>query len=297
MTRLRAWVRASRFPSQSYIFLPLLLGQGLGLRGDGLSWDIFALVHLFGLFLQLYIVYANDVADRETDRANTTATLFSGGSRVLVQGLLRPGQLRAAALATAALGLCCSVALWLVHGRWLCPPLAALALLLLWLYSFGPVRLSYRGGGELLQMLGVGGVLPVFGYHAQSGAVADFPWALLLALLPSHLACALATTLPDEPSDRGSCKRTAAVLLGPRVIMVTIVVLDLAAAAAYARLGSGRGGGWWWLLALSAAAGLAQLPLLGSRPGSRGLSLLVGLAVLSTLSLVAAMTWALWGRP
>lgn len=295
MSHLRAWVRASRLPSQSYIFLPLLLGQGLGLQGHALSWSVFVLTHLFGLSLQLFIVYANDVADQETDRANTTATLFSGGSRVLVQGLLRPGQLLAAALAAATLGLVCSGVLWLVHGRWLCPPLAALGLLLLWMYSFPPVRLSYRGGGELLQMVGVGAVLPIYGYHAQSGAVAGFPWSLLLALLPSHLACALATTLPDEPSDRSSRKRTAAVLLGPRATRTAIVALDLAAAGALVWLGSHRGGGWWWILALSAGAGLAQLPLLGSRPGTRELSLLVGLAVLSTLSLVGAMIWLLWG--
>lgn len=290
------WVRASRLPSQNYIFLPLLLGQAIFVRQGGtLSWSVLALVHLFGLFDQLYIVYANDCADQETDRLNMTPTLFSGGSRVLVEGRIRPRRLARAAGVAAALCVLSSLALGALHHRWLAPPLTGLALLLLWFYSFGPARLSYRGGGELLQMTGVGGVLPLYGYYAQSGLVAGFPWALLLVLLPAHLACALATTLPDEPSDRGSSKRTAAVLLGPAPVKGAIVALDLAALAALARVGGFARRRLPWLLALPGAATLAQLPLLRSRPGDLRLSLLVGLAVLVTLSLLGGMTAAmLW---
>jgi len=257
-----AWIRASRLPSQSYIFLPLLLGQALLVREGGtLSWATFALVHLFGLFDQLYIVYANDVADRHSDPLNTTATIFSGGSRVLVEGQLQSEQLVQAAGVMAALCLVTGAALWGFFGRWLCLPLSGLALVLLWLYSFGPVRLSYRGGGELLQMVGVGGVLPLFGYHAQAGGWTGFPWELLWVLLPTHLASALATAL------------------------------NLGALAALVRVGGYRPWGrrLLALLALPLFANLAQLPLCRNRPGSLGLTLQVGLAVLVTLSLVGGL--------
>jgi 1,4-dihydroxy-2-naphthoate octaprenyltransferase len=289
-----AWIRASRLASQSYIFMPLLLGQALGAPDGALRWGAFALVHLFGLFDQLYIVYSNDLADQETDRSNRTATIFSGGSRVLVDGALRPAQLRAAALLMGLLCVGSALALGGIYGRWLAPPLALLALLLLWTYSFPPVRLSYRGGGELLQMLGVGAVLPLFGFHAQAGSVWSFPWALLLALLPAHLACALATTLPDEPSDRRSRKRTAAVIFGPQPVKLAIVLLQLVAVGVYAPMAAPLPVSW---LALPAVLGLAQVPLLGSRPGHRGLSVVVGLAVMSTLSLVGLMVAGAWGQP
>ena len=82
---LRPWLKAARLPSQSYIFLPPLLGQALALhQGAKFDWKVFALVHLFGLAMQLYIVFANDYADQETDQRNTTFTPFSGGSRVLL---------------------------------------------------------------------------------------------------------------------------------------------------------------------------------------------------------------------
>jgi 1,4-dihydroxy-2-naphthoate octaprenyltransferase len=292
-----AWLRASRLPAQSYLALPLLLGQALHVAAGGaLSPAILVLTHLFGVLDQLAIVYANDVADRETDALNTTATIFSGGSRVLVEGALSARALGVAALVAASLALGCGVALACLFGRWLCVPGAALALLLLWLYSYPPARLSYRGGGELLQMLGVGALLPPFGYHAQSGELRAFPWSLLAVLLPAQLACALATTLPDEPSDRASRKRTAAVLLGPRAVRAVIALLQVVTVAQLhlhaARWLRGLPRAW---LALPAGAGLAGLGFARTRPGSAGMTIGVGLHVLFTLGVVAILVGAiLW---
>jgi 1,4-dihydroxy-2-naphthoate octaprenyltransferase len=109
---------------------------------------------------------------------------------------------------------------------------------------------------------------------------------LLAVLLPAHLACALATTLPDEPSDRRSRKRTAAVLLGKGPAKALIVALHLAAIAA---LGWVRGWQLWLLLPLT--ANLSQLLLWRSNPGSRGLTIQVGLAVLVTLTLVGGIAF------
>lgn len=65
-------------------------------------------------------------------------------------------------------------------------------------------------------MIGVGGILPLVGFSARSGTIASFPWFILIATLPINLGCAIATSLPDEPSERLSEKRTASVLLGTR---------------------------------------------------------------------------------
>lgn len=291
-----AWLKASRLPSQSYIALPLLFGQAYFFyQGGELSWPILILVQLFGLFDQLFIVYANDYADRETDRLNQTATTFSGGSRVLVDGDLRPGQLRHAAVLMAGLCLLVALGLGLGYGRWWTLLLASVGLLLLWAYSFAPILLSYRGGGELLQMVGVGLVLPVFGYYAQAGTLAGFPWPMLLVLLPTHLACAIATALPDEPSDRLSSKRTAVILLGPLRARLVIFGLDLASLFAFTQVS--------WMapevvalasfLFVPALASLGQPLFFASRPGSRGIRAHVFLAVLVTLSLMATMCVAL----
>lgn len=291
MRSLLPWIQASRLASQSYIFLPLLLGQALHVaRGGGFSWGVFALVQLFGLFDQLYIVYANDYADQSTDRLNRSFTPLSGGSRVLVEGKLQPDALRGAATLMAALCLFCALLLGLLYGRWLQLPLVALGLTLLWAYSYAPLRLSYRGGGALLQMLGVGGLLPLIGYQAQAGTLADFPWALLLVLLPTHLAAAIATALPDQPSDRQSDKRTLAAVRGQRVAQGAVLALDALTLATSLLLGGEVGalfGGIALLLPLLCWCGL--LALFGGKPTSRRLLGFVVLAVLFTLSTVGGL--------
>ena len=40
-------------------------------------------------------------------------------------------------------------------------------------YTLPPLRLNYRGGGELLEMLGVGLALPLYNVYLQAGAMAD----------------------------------------------------------------------------------------------------------------------------
>ncbi|MCU0681794.1 MAG: prenyltransferase [Polyangiaceae bacterium] len=293
--RAGAWLRASRLPSQSYIALPLLLGQAFAaVRGHPFRLDTLVAVQLFGLFDQLYIVWANDYADQETDRKNRTPTLFSGGSRVLVEGSLTPADLLGAATLAASLALGVSSYLALVEGRWLLVPLALTALGLLWAYSFPPLRLSYRGGGELLQTLGTAFVLPLYGYYALAGTLAGFPWLALAVLWPTQLACALATSMPDEPSDRESGKRTTSVRFGLRATGLLVGLLDVAAVATFLLAPwSPRGAPHLaWALPALAAVGLS-FARPNALPGTLALALRVGCAVTASLAIVGAMLGSL----
>ena len=61
---------------------------------------------------------------------------------------------------------------------------AAVGLLLLWAYSFAPLRLNYRGGGELLEAAGLGGVMPLIGYATLR---VEWDYEELLLLVPIFL--------------------------------------------------------------------------------------------------------------
>ncbi len=296
MNYISACIKASRLQSQSYIFLPILFGQAYYVfQGNKLDWTIFIIIQLFGLFDQLYIVYANDYADIETDLKNKTFNIFSGGSRVLVDGDLTPSQLKN--LTLSAVGLCflCGIILTLFFHRWLAVPIVTIALGILWMYSYAPVKLSYRGGGEFLQMLGVGLVLPLFGYYAQAGTLNGFPWPLMLVILPTQLACAMATSLPDEPSDRSSKKKTATVLLGANTAKFSIIGLNAVSMIMLPIVG--------WLnlsdprilmiLSIPASASIIQLFFIKSEINTLKLTIFVFLSVLVTLSIVGCMTIAL----
>ncbi len=286
--KIRSWIQASRLPSQGYIFCPLFLGQALWFSQSGkLNLPLAGLTWLFGLIIQLYIVYANDLADVAIDRLNSTFTPFSGGSRVLVEGKLTVPELRMAVGATVflnvAIGSC-----FLILGRPFAPGLILISLMLLWLYSFPPVRLSYRGGGEFLQMAGVGLILPVFGYYIQAGALEHFQWRYIAALLPLHLACALSTTLPDEPSDRAGGKNTIAVILGGRRVKSIILALHLLTLFVLAGVILSENSLIVFLsiiaVSMAAITGLI-VSLARAVPGSRAMLVFVSCSILATLGL------------
>jgi len=296
MVALKAWIRASRPAGQTYIFFPLLLGQACAYFLTGhLDLGVLIVTQAFGVFDHLYIMYANDLADHESDQNNDTFTPFSGGSRVLLDGSLTPQALRRAAWLMVGLALLCGVILGVVWERWLPLPLMAFGLSLLWLYSFPPAQLSYRGGGELLQMIGVAAVLPLIGFSAHMGHLEGFPWPLLLVLLPTHLACAMATSLPDEPSDRLSNKRTTTVLLGAWPAKVAIIALNVAAILVFPFAS------WdlpiatdWRLMAVPTLSVALMTPLAPSaEPGTKPMLAFVFFAILTTLSIVVGLCFGL----
>lgn len=290
---LLSWLKAARLPSQSYIFFPLLIGQVLAIKsGMIFSPVIFLLVQGFGLANQLFIVFGNDYADKETDKNNQTFTLFSGGSRVLVTEELQPKQLYFATLFCALLCLLFSLALSFLVKNFLFLPLCLFAIFLLYAYSYSPFRLSYRGGGELLQMLGVGFVLPVYGFLGQGGNLRDFPFEILVFFLPLHLGTAILTSLPDEPSDRVSEKKTLTVTIGG--MGAKSLIYSLYAFAYFIFIYSNN-----W------SSKISYLPILPlaistffclSKPGDRQLSLFIFFGILFHLSIEIVWIYFLSGN-
>ena len=230
---LRAWLQASRPLAQVNIAVPLLLGELLAYV-EGLRLDVGLLVvaHLFGVLDQLFIVWANDVADEADDRANPAPTPFSGGSRVLVEGKLSRRSLARAAAAAALAMLALSIFAALALDRPAMPLAWALAVALVWAYSFPPFRLSHGAGGAAVQTFGVMVVLPLLGFYLQIGSVLGFPWPVLVPCVLLGLASHITTALPDQPADEAVGKRTWPVLHGQR--RARVHSLQLAALGALA---------------------------------------------------------------
>lgn len=209
MSALSAWLQAARPLAVANVALPLALGQALAYAASGeFSWSRFGTIQLLGVLQQLFIVFANDVADVDADELHPRPSPVSGGSRVLQEGKLTLAALRRGAWLVLGLALVVAGGLAIGAALWWLPALVLVGAALLWAYSFPPLRLSYRGHGELLQGLGVGVVLPVIGFYAQAGEFAGLPW---LGLLPCFLlgwAGNVLTSLPDYLADKRADKRS-----------------------------------------------------------------------------------------
>lgn len=208
---LRPWVQASRPLAHVNIALPLFLGQAAALsthRVFDSGW--FGAAVVWGVLDHMFVIFANDYADRDAD--THARTLISGGSGVIPEGKLHARAVRRAAIAcaTALLAWCILLA---VRGRPWTPAYGVAAVLLLWLYSFSPGRFSYRGGGELLQGIGLGVCLPSLGYYLQTGQAFAPAWVLLPATVLG-VSGNILTALPDVSADTAAAKRTWPVRFG-----------------------------------------------------------------------------------
>ena len=211
VAQMKHWAQASRPLAQVNIAAPLILGQAAAwhvAQTFSLFWFVAAL--LWGIVDHLFVIYANDYADREADTGKRTP--ISGGSGVIPEGKLTPAHLRRAAQASAFVLVAWSCALALLGRPWTWV-YGVVALALMWLYSFPPVRLSYRGGGEALQGLGLGVGLPSLGYYLQNGVVLAPMWIIVPATVLGVCGNIL-TALPDVEDDRNAHKRTWPVRFG-----------------------------------------------------------------------------------
>jgi 1,4-dihydroxy-2-naphthoate octaprenyltransferase len=194
-------------------------------------------------------------------------------------------------MATASMGM--GFLLAYLYGRTLAPLIILAGIALLWMYSFPPVKLSYRGGGEFLQMLGVGVVLPIVGFYAQSGTIMDFPMEAFAVILPTQLACAMGTSIPDYQSDKASNKRTSTVLLGVFKVRTAIIVLNLVSIGAFflltwQHMASLRHTGPLVAVALVA---LVLLFLMQPKPERRHIFLFVLFSILVTTGVMGSLSY------
>lgn len=227
----RAWLQAARPLAHVNIALPLIYGQAFAhVLTRSFSWKWFLVAQLYGVLNHLFIVFANDYADRDADALNTAPTLVSGGSRVLPEGKLSPAALLHGAWVSWTLMLSIAAGSAWFGRRWDLVPLVAVAGVLMHAYSFRPLRLSYRGHGEWLQALGTGAVLPAIGYVMQAGSLARMPWPAMLGPVCIGLAGNVLTALPDTAFDRAAGKRTLPVRWGEfRARITALVYMFLAA--------------------------------------------------------------------
>jgi len=210
---LRSWLQAARPAAQINLALPLILGQLLAYKLNGaFSFAIALPLAYYSFAMHLYIVFWNDWADHQADRQNQHPTIFSGGSRVLPDGLLTPRDLFNAGALAVFLVLSLGVIFTLKLDRPWALLLFGAGTFLLWAYSIPPLRLNYRGGGEILQALGVGLLLPHIAYYAQSNTFTDSTY--LLPYFLHQVAAAIAFTLSDTDADKAAGKCTLATLIG-----------------------------------------------------------------------------------
>lgn len=227
----------------------IALGAAAAAHDGPLSWGWLALTAAGIFFIEVAKNASGELFDFDSGADLAVApedrSPFSGGKRVLVDGLLTRRETMGIAVIAYVLGAVAGLfiaaareprVLWLGLG----------GMALAYFYHAPPFRLSYRGLGEAAVAVSYGPLICAGTYLVQRGRM---PAEVLLISLPLGLLIAaflLINEFPDAAADRGAGKRTLVVRLGrPRAARLYVAVVG------------------------AAFLGLAALPWMGLPPGAR----------------------------
>ncbi len=249
-------LRATRLPFLSATLVPVSIGIAIAAAHG--YFDLFAaILTLIGAAaVHLALNVANDVFDARlgADERNINPTQFSGGSRVIQYGLVSLRRMSAISIGFYAIAIGVGLILLVTRYSNALLVIGVLGILLSLFYTAPPLKLVYRGLGELTTAIGFGPLMLVGAYVVQTLGVlrpepfvASIPIALLVAMI------LYVNEVPDRPADGRAGKRTLPVIL-PRETVINAYLVAAVLAFAVILLGVLVG-------ALPIPALLALLPL------------------------------------
>ncbi|HUV85723.1 MAG TPA: 1,4-dihydroxy-2-naphthoate octaprenyltransferase [bacterium] len=255
---MKKWLVAIRVPFFTASVAPAVVGVAVAFyEGYAVNWWHAALTLVGLVALHGGTNLANDYFDHRTrdDWVNLTPTPFSGGSRVIQDGVISPRAMFVYSLACFAVGIACGLYLWRVTPGNVVLWLGLAGVASGFLYTATPVAIGYRGVGELFVGLNFGPLAVLGAHYVQAGRLSP---AALIASVPVGLLIAAVLYInefPDYEADRQVNKKTLIVLLGPkraRYGYIILIALTYAAIITFVAVG---GLPTWALL------GLLTLPL------------------------------------
>lgn len=201
--------RVVRLPFLIATAVPVAIGGGVALYHGSFDLALLLLTFLGLALIHMGLNVANDYFDTVlgADPVNRRPTPFSGGSRSILYGLISESGARA--LYASLFGSGAAIGLYLALTRGLVPilGLTALGLFLAYFYTAPPIKLAYRGLGELAVGTGFGPVIVMGTYFVQTqtfspeALVASIPIGMLIMLI------LYVNEIPDAEFDRLAGKR------------------------------------------------------------------------------------------
>jgi 1,4-dihydroxy-2-naphthoate octaprenyltransferase len=209
-SRLKAWYKAARPRSLTATYIPLTLAAVIALDKGVFDLLRFVLSLIAALLLQIGANLVNEYFDyiRGADSEKQ-----AGMGMVIKDAVLTPRAVLYGAIATVGSGIILGLILTVMSG----PVLLLIGLggvLVVVLYTAGPVPLAYIGLGEVAVFVFMGPLMVLGAYYVMSR---ELSWTPVLASLP--VACLVAAILHannvrDLEADRAVSKRTLAVIFG-----------------------------------------------------------------------------------
>lgn len=221
MAQIRLIIELGRFQFLLFGFLCYTAGALLAvLLTTYFSWDRFLLGYAVLSLAHLSVSYSNDYWDYEVDHYNQP-TRFAGGSGILVENPELLPLAKKLAIFLIMLSLAMAILFALVYSSLTFLLIAIMGNLLAWYYSAPPLKLSYRGLGEISTAL-TGLILPAFGYVAINGYFDIKIFLFSLPFVIYMIFFILSVEIPDLEGDKKGGKNTFIVKNGRKTGFILI---------------------------------------------------------------------------
>lgn len=230
------------------------------------------LLVLFGsCFFHIACNVANDYFDFKSgnDALNKNAiTPFSGGSRMVLDGFVRPREALTVSIVFAVLGSAIGIYLNTISAGNFVLFIGIAALFLVYGYNGFPLRLVNKGLGEIAIFFAWGPFIVLGSYYVQAQNISSFwPW---IAAIPSGVLTTLVLLInefADKDADKATGRKTWVILFGFKASLFIYLILAL---GCYAVVLIGVFFGNWPLLSLCVFITL-PMPILSFRVGWKNL--------------------------
>lgn len=231
-----AWLKAIRLQFYPMTWIAYAAGA-YGAASMGYIFDsvTFWIGYLWLFLVEVATVLTNDYFDFNSDQQNKFFSPFTGGSRVIVEKLLSFKEMQRGIFVALALSFIVAGLLLLNTAGFVFSTLLLMGVLFVLAlgYTVPPLKLSYRGLGELdVGITHSFGVI-LCGYIFQGGNLNDpFPWLLSVPLFLAILPSIIMSGIPDYEADKAVSKNTIAVKLGRKGAAMVAMCFTIVAAVA-----------------------------------------------------------------
>jgi len=204
------WWRLMRPHTLTAAFVPVFVGTMIALMDGSVNWLLFFAMLLASLLIQAATNMFNEYYDFVSG-LDTEDSVGIGGT--IVRDGIKPKTIRNTALIFYGISVLIGIYICISSSWWI----AVIGLICMafgYLYTGGPLPISYTPFGELFSGLLMGTVIIGISYFIQTGAItADVIWiSLPITIFIGSIN--LSNNIRDHDGDKQGGRKTLAVLLG-----------------------------------------------------------------------------------